>query len=78
MRVSKSDTQFMKHLIDSVPPGNWALVGAVCVRESNFCYAYTDTAHLLLCSGLFAGSAVRVCAYFSYIPDMYHTHVHIL
>lgn len=60
--MSYSDTQFMKHLIDRVPPGNWALVEAVCIRESNFCYAYTDTAHLLLCSGLLAGSAVRVCA----------------
>lgn len=69
----------MKHVIDSVPPGNWALVEAVCVRESNFCYAYTDTAHLLLCSGLFAGSVVRVCAFlFLTSPDMYHTHVHIL
>lgn len=58
----------MKHLIDRVPPGNWALVEAVCIRESNFCYIYTDTGRLLLCSGLFARSAVRVCAHFSYFP----------
>lgn len=40
----------MKHLIDRVPPGNWALAEAVCIRESNFCYAYTDTQHICCCA----------------------------